>query len=232
MRIVSWNCNMGYAAKREEILALDPDLVVLQECSERHIGESGAPFAHWVGTNPHKGLGVLGFGGHAFALGDAYTPDYPWFLPVRVEDEDLCILAVWASVKERRERYVRITHRAIDHYQAFLEAERTVAIGDFNSNTIWDGEHGEHSHSALVEKLARLQMRSVYHAQTQESQGEETVPTFYMYRHRDKGYHIDYAFVSHGLLEGSALTILEPEPWLRRSDHLPLVLDVDVVAQP
>jgi hypothetical protein len=217
---------MGYAAKQEDILALRPDLVVLQECSERHIRESGAPFAHWVGKNPHKGLGVLGFGEHTFALSPAYTDTYPWFLPFRVEDEHLNVLGVWASVKEGQERYVRITHRAIDYYRTFLAAGGAVAIGDFNSNAIWDAAHAGNSHSALVEKLERLRMRSAYHAQTRERQGEETVPTFFLYRHVDRGYHIDYAFISQSLLEDAALRILDPGRWLRRSDHLPLLLDI------
>lgn len=217
---------MGYAAKQEDILALHPDLVVLQECSERHIIGSGAPFAHWVGKNPHKGLGVLGFGKHTYTLNSAYTAAYPWFLPFRVEDEHLNVLGVWASVKEGQERYVRIAHQAIDYYCTFLEAGAAVAIGDFNSNAIWDVAHAGSSHSALVEKLERLQMRSAYHAQTGERQGEETAPTFFLYRHLDRGYHIDYAFISHSLLEIAALRILDPGRWLLRSDHLPLLLDI------
>lgn len=226
MRIISWNCNMAYATKQDHILALHPDVVLLQECSEKHIKESEAPFAHWVGKNPHKGLGVLGFGQHIYTLSAAYTPTYPWFLPFRVEDEHLNVLGVWAHVKERRERYVRITHQAINYYRAFFEEGLSLAIGDFNSNTIWDAAYAGYSHSALVEKLEQLQMSSVYHAQTQEPQGRETVSTFYLYRHPDKGYHLDYAFVSQNLLERTSLTILDPGRWLQRSDHLPLLLDI------
>jgi endonuclease/exonuclease/phosphatase family metal-dependent hydrolase len=143
-----------------------------------------------------------------------------------VEDEHLNVLGVWASVKGGQERYVRIAHQAIDYYRAFLEVGGAVAIGDFNSNTIWDNAHAGHSHSALVEKLGRLQMRSVYHAQTWERQGKETAPTFFLYRHLDRGYHIDYAFISQSLLEDAALSILDPGRWLQRSDHLPLLLDI------
>jgi endonuclease/exonuclease/phosphatase family metal-dependent hydrolase len=217
---------MGYAAKQEDILALRPDLVVLQECSERHINASGAPFGHWVGKNPHKGLGVLGFGPHTYTLSALYAPTYPWFLPIRVEDEHLKVLGVWASVKAGPERYVRITHQAIDYYREFLEGDRAIAIGDFNSNAIWDAHHLRCSHSALVEKLERLHLRSVYHAQTKEGQGRERVSTFFLYRHPDKGYHIDYAFISQSMLERAALTILDRDRWLQRSDHLPLLLDI------
>jgi hypothetical protein len=37
MRIISWNCNMAYATKQEDALALHPDVLLLQECSEKHI---------------------------------------------------------------------------------------------------------------------------------------------------------------------------------------------------
>jgi endonuclease/exonuclease/phosphatase family metal-dependent hydrolase len=223
---------MGYATKQEGILALRPDLVVLQECSERHIEASGAPFAHWVGKNPHKGLGVLGFGERTYTLSAVHTSAHPWFLPIRVEDEHLNVLGVWASVKEGQERYVRITHRAIDYYRVFLQGDRAIAIGDFNSNSIWDTHNPGSSHSALVEKLEQLHMRSAYHAQTQEAQGRERDSTFFLYRHRDKGYHIDYAFISQSLLDRAALTILDPVTWLQRSDHLPLLLDIHLEASP
>ena len=226
MRIISWNCNMAYATKQEDALALHPDVLLLQECSEKHIRESGAPFAHWVGKNPHKGLRVLGFGQHTYTLEPVYTPAYPWFLPFRVEDAHLNVLGVWAHVKERQERYARITHQAIDYYRAFLKEGLSLVIGDFNSNTIWDTSHAGYSHSALVEKLEQVQLRSVYHAQTLERQGRETVSTFFLYRHPDKGYHLDYAFVSESLLEKTVLTIPDPGRWLQRSDHLPLLLDI------
>src|SRR5262249_7536435 len=92
--------------------------------------------------------------------------------------------------------------------------------------TIWDASHAGYSHSALVGKLEQLQLVSAYHAQTHEPQGQESVSTFYLYRHLDKGYHLDYAFISEGLLERTSLTIPGPGRWLQRSDHLPLVVDI------
>jgi endonuclease/exonuclease/phosphatase family metal-dependent hydrolase len=219
---------MAYAVKQKAILAFQPDVLLLQECSEKHIKESGAPFSHWIGKNPHKGLGVLGFGTSGYALSSSYTPDYPWFLPLQIQEKHLRMLGVWAHVKEKQERYVRITHKAIDYYSTWLEEGVSIVMGDLNSNTIWDGFYPRHSHSALAEKLERLQLTSVYHAQTKERQGSETISTFYLYRHRDKGYHLDYAFVSHRLLENTHLSIPDWSIWLKRSDHLPLILDIHV----
>ena len=228
MRIISWNCNMSYATKQKELLTFQPDVVIIQECSEKSVKECGATFSHWVGKNPHKGLAVAGFGNHAYTLDPSYTDDYPWFIPLRVDDEQLNILGVWAHVKNQRERYVRITHRAIDHYKTFLERGVSIIIGDFNSNTIWDKKHTGQSHSELVNKLEQLHLRSIYHYQTQEVQGSEKLATLYMYRHKDKGYHIDYAFLSTCLLDKTRLLIPDPEFWLTRSDHLPLILDINL----
>lgn len=217
---------MGYASKQAELLALQPDVALLQECSEKHLKASGAPFSHWIGSNLHKGFGVLGFGNHIYTLSSLYTPAYPWFLPLHIDDERLTILGVWAHIKEKQERYVRVTHQAIDYYQPLLTAERSVVMGDFNSNSIWDASFRGRSHTDLVARLQRLHLHSVYHAQTHEAQGKETVSTFYLYRHRDKGYHLDYAFVSHCLLAHTRLTIPEEGWWFTRSDHIPLILDI------
>jgi hypothetical protein len=71
-----------------------------------------------------------------------------------------------------------------------------IVIGDFNSNTIWDRHHREHSHSQLVAKLGRFGLVSAYHTLRGELQGQEVTPTQFMYRHLAQSYHLDYAFVS------------------------------------
>lgn len=228
MKIISWNCNMSYTTKQKDILAFQPDVLIIQECSEKAVKESGAPFYHWVGNNPHKGLGVLGFGNHSYSIDPLYTNEYPWFIPLRIGDEELNILGVWAHVKNKQERYVRIAHKAADYYREFLEKGLSIIIGDFNSNTIWDASHRGKSHSDLVEKLKQFNLESMYHHQTKETQGSEKRSTLYMYRHKDKGYHIDYAFLSRILLDKTQLTIPNPDIWLKQSDHLPLILDINI----
>ncbi|HWS83089.1 MAG TPA: hypothetical protein VN207_02395 [Ktedonobacteraceae bacterium] len=228
MKIISWNCNMAYAKKQKHILALQPDIAIIQECSEKDIKESNAQFYYWVGNNPHKGLGVLGFDDHTYSIDSSYTNDFPWFIPLRVKDMKLNILAIWAHKKNQEERYVRITNKAVDYYKSFLEKHASIVIGDFNSNTIWDKEHLGQSHSNLVKQLEHLHLRSIYHYQTQEKQGDEKTFTLYMYRHPDKGYHIDYAFLSKNLLDKTHLLIPDSKAWLRVSDHIPLILDISL----
>ncbi|MFZ1746758.1 MAG: hypothetical protein WBO24_09835 [Nitrospirales bacterium] len=67
---------------------------------------------------------------------------------------------------------------------------------------------------------------SLYHAQTGEEQGKEKQATFYMYRRREKPYHIDYAFLSRDMMRGSIMKIGSPSDWLAFSDHMPLALEL------
>jgi len=94
MRIVSWNCNMGFEKKRDVVMSLQPDILVLQECSAKDIANTHAPFKHWVGSNTQKGLAIIGFASYKYTIDRSYTQEWPWFLPVRVEDVPLHILGL------------------------------------------------------------------------------------------------------------------------------------------
>jgi endonuclease/exonuclease/phosphatase family metal-dependent hydrolase len=228
MRIVSWNCNMGFEKKRAVVMGLQPDILVLQECSAKDIVRTEAPFKHWVGSNPHKGIAIIGFANYTYTLDCSYTEEWPWFLPIRVEEMPLHLLGLWACVKDHRLRYVRVTHQAIEHYRPFLSGAPTIVMGDFNSNAIWDRRCREYSHSALVSKLADLGLVSAYHTLRGERQGQEVTPTQFMYRHLAKPYHLDYAFVSHLLSRSCRLHVGEPGTWLPLSDHMPLLLTLSL----
>jgi endonuclease/exonuclease/phosphatase family metal-dependent hydrolase len=208
------------------VLALRPDLLMLQEVSRRDIDGLPADFKHWVGSNPHKGLAIVGFGDHAYTIPECYTDELPWFIPLRIADLDLNVIAVWACVKTPRLRYVRVIHAALDHYDSFIRAAPAIMAGDFNSNAIWDRKHGALDHTHMTARLESLGLRSVYHAQHGEAHGAEQVNTWYMYRNRAKGYHLDYVYVSECLMAGTSLSIGEPDVWLSRSDHMPLIADV------
>jgi hypothetical protein len=76
---------MALARKAPSLLALNPDIAVVQECSEKSIdvlhshGLSGL----WFGANPNKGVGV--FGSKEFAVQVAGKPFGKWVVPVRTD---------------------------------------------------------------------------------------------------------------------------------------------------
>lgn len=226
MRIVSWNCNGGLRRKVEAVESLRPDILVLQEASRRDVAALDAAFHHWVGGSEHRGLAVVSRLTPSCRIASSYRSDLPWFLPVEIGS--LRILAVWACVASPGLRYVRLIHHALDHYQPFLAAGPALVIGDLNSSAVFDRKHQPLSHTALVKRLDHIGLTSAWHLQTGEAHGAESSPTFYMYRHRDKPYHFDYAFVPQSFTPGMRLELGPPDPWLSLSDHLPLILDLDV----
>jgi len=57
VRIVTWNCGMALARKAPSLLALKPDIAVIQECSKKSVDDlhsRGFP-GLWFGANLNKG---------------------------------------------------------------------------------------------------------------------------------------------------------------------------------
>ena len=161
-------------------------MLILQEVSRRDIDDLPAAFKHWVGTNPHKGLAIVAFGDHDYAIADCGAAELPWFIPLRIGDLDLHVIAVWACVKTPQFRYVRVIHAALDRCESFIRAAPTIMAGDFNSNTIWDKKYAALGHTHLTARLEALGLLSLYHVRNGENHGAERTPTWYMYRNRTK----------------------------------------------
>jgi endonuclease/exonuclease/phosphatase family metal-dependent hydrolase len=226
VRLIAWNCCSGPLERKLAALeALEPDIAVIPECprlpASRH-----ATF--WVGANRHKGLGV--FAKPPWRIRPATRrSDLPRYVaPLRVTGpETFTLWAVWAC-HNGADRYVRGMHRAVDQCRRLFRRAPTVMLGDFNSNSIWDHENPpDRCHGALVEKLSGLGLISSYHAYYGETQGAETRPTFFEYRHQGRPYHIDYCFIPTSWTERiSAVTLGAHAEWARRSDHMPLVVEL------
>jgi hypothetical protein len=227
LRLVAWNCCMGPLERKLAALeTLAADIAVIPECP-RLTRSPGSTF--WIGTNPHKGLGVVAKPPWRIARATRRRNLPRYVQPLRVSGPESFILwAVWACNDGAENRYVRGIHRAIDSSRQLLGSGPSVMLGDFNSNTIWDREHpAERGHSALVRKLEALGLASSYHSHYREDQGKETRPTFFEYRHAHRPYHIDYCFLPRewtGRITG--VTVGAHGEWATRSDHMPLIVDL------
>ena len=145
-------------------------------------------------------------------------------------DFDFNLFLVWAyNPNDRDGKYITQVWKAIIHYDEILTGKSTMFIGDFNSNTIWDYQkHRLSNHSSVVSQLESKGIFSTYHFYHKQNQGKEQHPTFYMYRHRDKPYHIDYCFVSEDLLKKlESVEIGEYDAWAKYSDHVPVIVTFD-----
>ena len=222
MKIVSWNCNGKFREKFEQITRLDADIYVIQECEnpETCDHQRYLDFANnhiWIGDNKNKGLGI-------FAKPQIHLSPNNWqsyclrhFLSVRINDT-FDLLAVWAGKPYIGEYYIYQSIN-ISRYSSNM-----IIIGDFNSNAIWDKDNPQRTHSDVVQELQKLGLESIYHVVSNEKQGFETQNTFYLYRHTDKGYHIDHCFANPKIVH--SYRIEKDTEWLKFSDHLPIVVEI------
>ena len=79
----------------------------------------------------------------------------------------------------------------------------------------------------VVEKLMNWNVFSAYHTHLSQDQGMEERPTYFMYRHKDKSYHIDYCFVSTDIAEKlQSVEVGDYDFWTKYSDHVPLIITI------
>ncbi|MBK7432283.1 MAG: endonuclease/exonuclease/phosphatase family protein [Bacteroidetes bacterium] len=231
MRLITWNCQGAFRKKADFILALQPDILVIQECEHpdklKFSAETLKPDSvYWYSDGGKKGIGIFSYSNYKFELLPEFNPEFRYVLPIQVtgNGQTFTLLAVWAmDNKEKREaRYIGQVWLAINHYKDLLGSS-TILIGDFNSNKIWDFKDRVGSHSDVVQYLASRDIHSVYHKHFNMEQGKEEHPTLYLYRNLEKPYHIDYCFASADLLEKvKQVEIGSYENWFMHSDHSPV----------
>ncbi|MGK4567782.1 hypothetical protein [Flavobacterium sp. 3HN19-14] len=128
--------------------------------------------------------------------------------------------------KDKDGAYVTQIWKALHFYESILSDEKIILIGDFNSNTIWDRPRREGNHSTVVEKLGKLGILSTYHKFYNQEQGKEMHPTLFMYRNREKPYHLDYCFASSDFMAKLVnVEVGSYDEWTKYSDHKPLIVD-------
>ncbi len=232
--MVSWKSNQGVVTKASHLLELKPDIAVLPECADvPELGDGALIQAGWTGRNPRKGLGVFVRPGLVATIDESWEPWREWWLPVRVEvltDVSIDVLAVWAFHHRGLEPGPRRgrSHRAIEHYRPFLDHQRAIVIGDFNDHVRWD-TRSYPSFRRTIELLEDAGYASVYHERTGELHGAETSASLFWYRHRDRPYLVDHAFLPRSWMPFvRRFELGDPSRWLTWSDHVPLVLDLVV----
>ena len=233
MKIITWNCNMAFRKKAAVILRHKPDILIVQECEhpDKLNFTGGTPTPKdvlWFGNNPNKGLGVFSYNGFKFKLRKTHNPLLQTIIPISVtgDQNDFTLYAIWAwNPNDPDGRYVEQIWKALNHYEKHLKNQPVILAGDFNSNTIWDKKYRIGNHSHVVKELEAKKIYSTYHLYHRQEQGKEKHPTLYMYRHKDKPYHIDYCFASAGLAENlQSVEIGRHKFWTQYSDHVPVIV--------
>jgi exodeoxyribonuclease III len=242
LRLVSWNCNMALHLKFERLLALAPDIAVVQECADPGLDLARGrehPFAayEWAGYNPNKGLGIFTFGNLRLARDPAYSDEFALHLPVTVEGAcRLNVLGVWV-VPKAPPGATNDPRRALEHYSVFLAQAPTVVAGDFNmlpqQMTRRPAAPGSRSIAAL---LAESGLKDADALASELWPGRPLKRTHFHQRKPRRGFVNDYIFIPDSAGSGEAAArltgfdVCDPHEWITWSDHVPLVLDLELPA--
>lgn len=227
---------------------LQADVLVIQECENPALSTSvyreWAGSCLWVGDSKNRGIGVFskrgnevkrlnwsgffslsGLSSRSDALGWK-SEDVRLFLPFTIND-DFIVLSVWTKGKHDEVfGCIGQLWKYIQVHRGDLGGAKTIILGDFNSNKRWDKPDRWWNHSDVVSELYEMGFSSQYHRVFEEKQGNETWPTFFMHRNKNKAYHIDYVFTSRDLTEQCTLQVGQYDDWISISDHVPLILDI------
>ncbi len=224
---------MAYRKKAGRILSYNPDILIVPECEhpDKLLFPTGTPkptHSLWFGKNQHKGLAIFSYSDYRFSVLSDHNEDFKMIIPISVTGGqfDFILFAIWANNPTDRDgQYITQIWKAINHYNFLLNKKKVLLIGDFNSNSIWDRKYRASNHSNVVKLLEEKGIFSTYHLHYKQTQGKEEHPTLYLYRHKDKPYHIDYCFASADMLEKlESVKIGDYDCWTKYSDHVPVMV--------
>ena len=228
---------MAYRKKAGFILPYSPDIAVISECEcpekLKFSSDTKLPTdVIWYGTNPHKGIGIFSYTDYQFQLLDCHNPLFKNILPIAVTggNVDFTLFAIWANNPQDKEgQYVTQVWKAINYYDDLIHETKTILIGDFNSNTIWDKPRRIGNHTTVVDKLGLKKIYSIYHKYYNQIHGKEEHPTLHLYRHEKRPYHLDYCFASNDFIENvESFEIGTYQDWTMYSDHNPLIINFNI----
>jgi exodeoxyribonuclease-3 len=239
IRIVVWNCNMRLHDKAARLRALEPDLAVIPECAcpevllRREIELAPSDLA-WEGANPAKGLAVLAFGPWHVEVDRRHVRRSGTTLPLHVSGPAaLRLLAVWGRAQRGGRRHdppPEPLGAALARIAPFLSTSPAIVAGDFSHLLLARRADRRLAPTPLARRLTALGFVSAYHLARGVAHGAEPEPTFFRHRRLPGRHHSDHVFLDRATaargLQDVALG--EAAAWTRSSDHLPLVVELDV----
>jgi len=216
------------------VLQLAPDILVVPECDktapvQQELEGARQTGFEWVGRISSKGLGIFSFGDYRLSLAGFYNPNHRFVVPLEVQGPmSFLLLAVW-TVPDEIGSYVRPLVEAWKEYTPQIRAQNVVIAGDFNASVQFRGKPNFHF-SVFLNLVAESGVCSLYHETTDEPHGQEKAPTFFLYRKRERPFHIDYMFAGAGLRSRlKSFRVGNHEDWAVHSDHMPLSAHFEAV---
>lgn len=235
MRLVTWNCRIGgFRKKSKHIALLEPDVVAVQEVEPIEnvllfAGDCQPTFRDRISdpAYPRRSIGVFSYTGVTLEAVDGANPMYG-FRRYRAEHQGrhFQVVAVWTSATKSRKTSYRQAIEGVREHANWIEQAPTVIMGDFNDNASWKGTNWPE----LQNLLQPLGFVSAYHTHFDEAFGAETRRTYF---HRGKedtsAAHLDYCLIPKDWGPRITKVLVDASShWRDISDHIPLVVDVDL----
>jgi exonuclease III len=232
LRVIAWNCARAFREKAAKVLALKPDILVVPECENPAACKaqgwlSDFPAWRWFGDNKNQGVGLFFCSEVQISECDWYDPEIRFIKPYTIKGFglDFTIIPIWANnASQPRFRYVGQIWKFLEKYGHHLTGRDVLLLGDLNSNAIWDKKYRAGNHSDVVRLLQEMGIASLYHSFHNVAHGTEPDNTFFLYRKKEKGYHLDYIFGSRRLQQRLRhIQVGAYAEWITSSDHCPLI---------
>jgi hypothetical protein len=234
VRLVTWNCRVGgFRKKAKHVAPLQPDVLVVQEVEPLEsvllfAGEGQPTCRERIGGSqaPKRAIAAFSYSATNLTAVDSDQPMFS-FRRYRAEREGLVfhVVGVWTvATKDKATSYCQAVE-GIRRHADWIQSRPTVILGDFNSTASFRPARM----ADLLERLEPLGLRSAYHEYLREDFGTESRPTYYHRGRRSEPFHLDYCFVPATWVPHiTRVEVGTHEDWGEFSDHMPLIVDVDV----
>jgi len=236
MRILSWNCNNGisHESQIEYLRSFSPDLAIIPELKKSNIEKLAPCAAVWI-TNNHsnaspKGLGILAF--NDFQIEELPRDvEMEIFIPLRISKGKFSfnLLAVWNfywACKQGRFKGLKgsdaLELSALEHYKSIF-SDPSLIVGDWNLGPTF----AQKGFLKIMGVLEQHGIKSLYHEHHMLPLKESQHPTFRSTR--KTFHHLDHMLGSRFFYDNMKRLFIDDFANVVRSDHAPLVLDVDIV---
>lgn len=225
LRLVTWNCRSGSVAGRlDQLRVLAPDLVFLQECDPARDGHAAGVVCIRA-IKPRKGIALCAARSCRCSARTLLAGSGRAAIAATVRQPlHFTAIGVWAQAT----RYADDVMRTLAAHASVVRDAPAIVFGDFNSGTslVRSGSSSRH-HQRLVDAFAALGLVSAYHAFHRVDHGCEQDATYFHQFNAAKPWHIDFCFVPRSWISRIVnVAVIDGAEWRRRSDHLPLLVEV------
>jgi hypothetical protein len=235
MRIVSWNCcwqKGGFTdEKRNEILRLRPDILLVQECKQEDwlkLGYSDKN-GHWYGDgkeakgDPNKNLGIGIYCDEKYSIDcslfkDKDLSNMRYALPYIIKynnEEILTIFSVWA--KKDFEYYHIPILNSLKYFKK--EIGIVAVIGDFNTGS------QQKKYSSKYYKFIKKELKTKFRLENCAS-WQEWHPTFHIEKKGKSEFYLDDHCFINSLPHILSFGMGNWRYWRDYSDHIPIIVDL------